>query len=179
MEKPDHLICLLRNLYVGQEATVRTDMEQQTGTKLGKEYDKAVFCHPAYLTSVQSIQLCPTLCNPMDCSPPDSSVYGIFQVRILEWISIFFSRGSSWFRDETHISWVSCTGRRILLPLAPSMWNARLDETQAGIKTDRRNINNLRYADDTTLMTETEEELKSLLMRVKEESEKAGLKLNI
>ena len=59
------------------------------------------------------------------------------------------------------------------------MWNARLDETQAGIKTDRRNINNLRYADDTTLMTETEEELKSLLMRVKEESEKAGLKLNI
>ena len=59
------------------------------------------------------------------------------------------------------------------------MWNARLNKTQAGIKTARRNINNLRYADDTTLMTETEEELKSLLMRVKEESEKAGLKLNI
>ena len=59
------------------------------------------------------------------------------------------------------------------------MWNARLDETQAGIKTARRNINNLRYADDTTLMTETEEELKRPLMRVKEESEKAGLKLNI
>ena len=59
------------------------------------------------------------------------------------------------------------------------MRNARLDEPQAGIKIDRRNINNLSYADETTLMAESEEELKSLLTRVKEESEKAGLKLNI
>ena len=59
------------------------------------------------------------------------------------------------------------------------MQNARLDEAQAGIKTARRNINNLRYADDTSLMAEKKEELKSLLMKVKEESEKAGLKLNI
>ena len=59
------------------------------------------------------------------------------------------------------------------------MRNAGLEETQAGIKTARRNINNLRYADDTTLMAESEEELKSLLMKVKEESEKFGLKLNI
>ena len=59
------------------------------------------------------------------------------------------------------------------------MRNARLDEAQAGIKISGRNINNLRYADDTTLMEESEEELKSLLMKVKEESEKAGLKLNI
>ena len=59
------------------------------------------------------------------------------------------------------------------------MQNARLDKAQAGIKTAGRNINNLRYADDTTLKTESEEELKSLLMKVKEESEKAGLKLNI
>ena len=59
------------------------------------------------------------------------------------------------------------------------MWNAGLDEAQAGIKIAGRNINNLRYADDTTLMAESEEELKSLLMKVKEESEKAGLKLNI
>ena len=59
------------------------------------------------------------------------------------------------------------------------MWNAGLDEAQAGIKTARRNSNNLRYADDTTLMAESEEELKSLLMKVKEESEKVGLKLNI
>ena len=59
------------------------------------------------------------------------------------------------------------------------MRNAGLEEAQAGIKIVRRNINNLRYADDTTLMAESEEELKSLLMRVKEESEKVGLKLNI
>ena len=59
------------------------------------------------------------------------------------------------------------------------MWNAGLDESQAGIKIAERNISNLRYADDTTLMAESEEELKSLLMKVKEESEKVGLKLNI
>ena len=59
------------------------------------------------------------------------------------------------------------------------MRNAGLEEAQAGIKTDRRNLNNLRYADDTTLMAESEEELKSLLMKMKEESENVGLKLNI
>ena len=59
------------------------------------------------------------------------------------------------------------------------MWNTRLNEAQAGIKISRRYINNLRYADDTTLMADSEEELKSLLMKVKEESEKAGLKLSI
>ena len=59
------------------------------------------------------------------------------------------------------------------------MWNARLDEAQAGIKIARRNSNNLRCADDTTLMAESEEELRSLFMKVKEESEKVGLKLNI
>ena len=59
------------------------------------------------------------------------------------------------------------------------MWNARLDEAQAGIKIARRKINNLRYADDTTLMAESKEKLKSLLMKVKEESEKVGLKFNV
>ena len=59
------------------------------------------------------------------------------------------------------------------------MWNVKLDEEQAGIKMATRNINNLRYSDDTTLMAESEAELKSLLMKVKEESEKVGLKLNI
>ena len=59
------------------------------------------------------------------------------------------------------------------------MQNARLEEAEDGIKTARRNINNLRYADDTTVVAESEEQLKSFLMRVKEESEKAGLKLNI
>ena len=58
------------------------------------------------------------------------------------------------------------------------MWNSGLDESQAGISVARRNINNLRYTDDTTLMAESEEELKSFLMKVKEESEKVGLKLN-
>ena len=79
-------------------------------------------------------QLCPTLSNPTDCSPPGSSVHGIFQARVLEWGAIAFSE----------IAW--------------------------------RNINHLRYADDTTLMAESEE-LKSLLMKL--ESEKVGLKLNI
>ena len=59
------------------------------------------------------------------------------------------------------------------------MWNVGLDDSQAGIKIAKRNINNLRYADDTTLMAESKEELKSLLMRVKDESEKTGLKLNM
>ena len=92
------------------------DMEQQTGSKLGKEYIKAVHCHPAYLIYMQT-----------------------------EYI----------------------------------MRNAGLEEAQAGIKFARRNINNLRYADDTTFMVENEEELKSLLMKVKEKSEKVFLKLNI
>ena len=93
---------------------VELDMEQPTGSKSGKEYIKTVYCHPAYLTYMQSI-----------------------------------------------------------------MQNAGLNEAQAGIKIARRNISNLRYADDTTLMAESEEELKSLAMNVKEESEKVGLKLNI
>ena len=92
------------------------DMEQQTGSKSGKEYVKAVYCHPAYLTSMQSKYI---------------------------------------------------------------MRNTGLQEAQAGIKIARRNINNLRYADDTTLVEESEEALKSLLMKVKEESGKVGLKLNI
>ena len=111
--KPDHLTCLLRNLCAGQKATVRTRHGTQTGSKLGKEYVKAVYCHPAYLTYMQT-----------------------------EYI----------------------------------MRNAGLEEAQAGIKSAERNINNLRYADDTTLMAESEEELKSLLMKVKEESEKVGFK---
>ena len=109
MRIPDHLNCLLRNLYTGQEETVRTGH----GSKLGKEYDKAVYCHLAYLTHMQ------------------------------------------------------CTSCEML------------DNSQAGVRIAGRNINNLRYIDDTTLMAESEEELKSLLRKVKEESEKAGIKLNI
>ena len=112
---PDHLTCLLRNLYAGQEATVRT----RHGTTDWLQIGKGV--HQGYILS-------PCLFN----------LYA-------EYI----------------------------------MLNAGLDEAQAGIKVTKRNINNLRYADDTTLMAEREEELKSLLMKVKEESEKASLKLNI
>ena len=88
--------------------------------------------------AAKSLQSCLTLCDPMDCSLPGTSVHGIFQARVLEWVAIAFSD-----------------------------------------KIARRNINNLRHADDTTLMAESEEELKSLLMKMKEEGEKAGLKLNI
>ena len=100
-------------------------------------------------------QSCPTLCDPVDCSLPGSSVHGIFQARILEWVAISFSRKEYTTR------------------------NAGLEEAQAGIKIAGRNSSNLRYADDITLIAESEEELKSLLMKVKEESEKVGLKLNI
>ena len=99
----------------GKKQQLELDMKQQTGSKLGKEYIKAVYCHPACLTSM-------------------STEY--------------------------------------------TMWNSGLDESQAGIKTAGRNINNLRYAHDTTLKAESKEELKSLLMKV-QESENADLKLNI
>ena len=62
----------------------------------------------------KSLQLCLTLCDPMDCSPPGSSVRGILQVRILQWVGMPFSRGSSWLRDQIHLSCLSCTGKRVL-----------------------------------------------------------------
>ena len=102
-------------------------------------------------------QSCPTLNDPMDWSLPGSSIHGIFQAKVLEWVAIAFS--------NLYAEYI--------------IRNAGLDEAQAGIKIARRNINNLIYADDTTLMVESEEELKSLLMKAKEESEKVGLKLNI
>ena len=112
---PDHPTCLLRNLYAGQEATVRTGHGTTDWFQIGKGVQ-------------QGCTLSPCLYN----------LYAEYITR-----------------------------------------NAGLDEEQAGIKIAGRNINNLRYADDTTLMAESEEELKSLLMKVKEESEKVGLKFNI
>ena len=114
MGMPNHLICLLRNLYVGQEATVRTGHGTTDWFQIGK---------------------------------------GVHQGCVLS--SCLFNLYAEYI-----------------------MQNARLNEAQAGIKIAGRNINNLRYADDTTLMAESKEELKSLLMKVKE-SEKAGLKPNI
>ena len=112
---PDHLTCLLRNLYAGQEATVRTGHGTTDWFQIGKG-----------------------VCQGCKLSPCLFKLYTEYIVR-----------------------------------------NAGLEEAQAGIKTAGRNINNLRYADDTTLMEESEEELKILLMKVKEESEKVGLQLNI
>ena len=63
-------------------------------------------------------ELCPTLCNPMDCSPPGSSVHGVLQARVLEWVAISFSRGSSQSRDQSRVCCNSCLGRRIVLPLS-------------------------------------------------------------
>ena len=103
---PDHLTCLLRSLYAGQEATVRIELEQWTISKLGKEYIKAVYCNPSYLTymshqgspnmqiaaaAAKSLQSCPTLCDPIDGSPPGFPVPGILQARTLEWVAISFS----------------------------------------------------------------------------------------
>ena len=112
---PDHLTCLLSNLYAGQDVTVRTGHETTDWFKNGK---------------------------------------GVCQTCILS--SYLFNLYAEYI-----------------------MWNARLNDSQAGIKIAGGNINNLRYADDTTLMAESEEELKSLLIRVKQENEKPGLKLNI
>uniref|UniRef100_A0A8B9Y1E2 Reverse transcriptase domain-containing protein n=1 Tax=Bos mutus grunniens TaxID=30521 RepID=A0A8B9Y1E2_BOSMU len=115
MRIPDHLTCLLRNLYAGQEATVRTGHGTTDWFQIGKG-----------------------VCQGCILSPCLFNLYAEYVMR-----------------------------------------NARLEKVQAGIKIAGRNINNLIYADDTTLMAESEEELKSLLMKVKEESEKVGLKLNI
>ena len=112
---PDHLTCLLRSLYAGQEATVRTGPGTKDWFHIGKR-----------------VHQCCTV-------PP--CLFNLYAEYIMR--------------------------------------NAGLEEAQAGIRIAGRNINNLRYADDTTLMGESEEELKSLLMKVKEESEKVGLKLNI
>ena len=109
MRIPDHLTCLLRNLYTGQEQQLETDMEQQTGSKQEKEYVKAVYCHPAYLTHMQS------------------------------------------------------TSYKM-----PGWMKHKLESRLSG------DICKLRYADDTTFVVENEEELKSLLMKMKEEGEKIG-----
>ena len=115
MEIPDHLTCLLRNLYAGKEATVRTRHGTTDWFQIGKGVRQGCILSPYF--------------------------FNLYEEYIMR--------------------------------------NAGLEEAQAGIKIAGRNINNLRYADDTTLMAESEEELNSLLMKVKEETEKVGLKLNI
>ena len=132
----------------------------------------------------KSLQSCLAWCDPLECSLPGSSVHGILQARILEWIAMLFSRGSSWPRDWTQApalqaDFFTVWATREALYAEHMMWNAGLDESQARMKIAGRNINNIKYADDTTLIAESKEELKSLLMKVKEESENVGLELNI
>ena len=113
----DHLTSLLSNLYAGQEATVRTGQGPIDWFQIGKRVHQGYILSPclfnlnaAYI--MQSVRLkwseaaqsCPSLCNPMDCSLPGSSVLGIFQATVLEWIAISFSRGSSQPRDQTRVS---------------------------------------------------------------------------
>ena len=97
---------------------------------------------PCYRHSVslcvcaKSLQLCPTLCDPMDCSPPGSSVHGVLQARILEWVAMPSSRGSSWPRDRTCISHVYCIGRQVLYQEchweAPvSLWKWKVSESES------------------------------------------------
>ena len=121
-----------------------------------------------------------TLCDPMDCSPPGTSVHGILLARILEWVAISFSRVIV-PTQGSNPGLLHC--RQVLYHLSLKgeyiKRNAWLDEAQTGLKIAGRNTNNLRYADVTTLMAESEEDLKSLLVKMKVESEKVGLKLNI
>ena len=132
MEIPDRIIWLQRNLYAGQEAAVRTGHGTTNWFQIGKGVlqvlSPCAYCHPAYLTYMQNVkwsevaQLCPTLCYPVDCSPPGSSVHGILQARILEWVAISFSRGSSWPRDQTQISRIA--GRHFnLWAMREASWN--------------------------------------------------------
>ena len=159
-------------------------MEKWTSSKLGKEYVKVTYCHPAYLTymqsesesrSVESNFLWPPWTIYTSCNSPGQNT-GMGSLSLLQ--EIFPTQVSNW-------GLLHC--RKILYQLSYQgslfaeyiMWNVRLNEAQAVINTAGKNINNLRYADDTTRMAESEEELKSLLMKVKRESEKADLKLNV
>ena len=128
----------------------------------------------AVAATAKLLQLCPTLCGPMDCSLSGSSVHGIFQAKC--WSGLPFPSPGD--LPDPGIEPRSPTLQADTIPSEPpGKQNAGLVEAQAGIKIARRNISNLRYTDDTTLMAESKEELKSLLMKVKQESEKVGLKL--
>ena len=106
---PDHLTCLLRNLYTGQEATGHGTTDW---FPVRREVCQGCILSPCLFNlyarwkekKSEVAQSCPALCDPMDCSPPGSSVHGIFQAIVLEWIAISFSRGSSWPRDQTQVS---------------------------------------------------------------------------
>ena len=126
-------------------------------------------------------QSCPTLCNPMYCSLPRSSIHGMNTGVGCHFLlqRIFPTQGSNLGLLHCRQTLYRLSHQGSLLYAEYIMQNSGLDKAWAGIKIARRNINNLRYADDTTLTVERKEDLNSLLMKVKEESEKVGLKLNI
>ena len=168
MGTPDHLTCLLRNLYAGQEATVKPDLEQWTVSKLGKEHVKAVYCHLTYLTYMQSeSENCSVV---SDFVTSWAVVHGILQARILEWVAV----PSPGDLPNPGIEPRSPTLQEDSLPAetqGKSLHHEKCRaEAQVGIRTVGRNINNFWYADDTTVMAESEEELWNLLMKLKEDN---------
>ena len=166
----DHPTCLLRNLYAGQEATVRTGHETADWFKTGKGVHQGCILSPCLFNLYAkccALLLSLTLGTPWTEACQTLLSMGNVQARILEWAAISFSRGSSQLRDQTQVSHIAGRFFTIWATREAIIWNASLDEAQAGIKIVRRNINNLRYADDTTLIGETEEDLKSLLLKVK------------
>ena len=112
---PDHLTCLLWNLYAGQEATVRTGHGTVDWFQIGKGVRQGYILLPCLLTCYAECVLsdftCVWLCDPMDYSPPGSSLHGYPQARILEWVAVPSSRGSSRPGNRTWVSYVSCIGR--------------------------------------------------------------------
>ena len=95
--------------------------ESQAGIKIAGRNNNLRYAD-ACMHAMSSLQLCPTLCNPMDHSPPGSSVHGILQAKILEWVAISFSRGSSCPRNQTLVSYISCVGRWVLT--TSTIWEA-------------------------------------------------------
>ena len=141
-----------------KEQQLESDMEQQTSSKLRKEYDKAVYLSPCLL-NLHAEWKWKLFSRVQLCNPMDYTVHGILLARILEWVAIPFSRGSSQPRDQTQVSCIT-GGFFTSWAIRKSQyaeyitWSAGMDESQAGIKIAETNINNLRYADDTTLMAE-------------------------
>ena len=120
------------------EITILPVLGEQEGTHVwghtDRGWDTQAFWHQrhdaVYISVSVLIQSLPTLCDPMDCSPSGSSVHGIFQARILDWVVISYSRGSPWPRDRTRVSCISCTGRQILYHGATKEANGELEKKQ-------------------------------------------------
>ena len=181
---PDYLTCLLRNLYAGQEATVRTGHITTNWLQIGKGVRQGYILSPCFFYFIDYAKV-------FDCVDRNKLWKILKQMGILDHLTCLLRNlyagqeatvrtghgTADWFQIGKGIH-QDCILSLCLFNLDTEyvMRNAGLDEAQAGIKIAGRNISNTRYADDTTLMAESEEELKSLLMKVKEESGKSWLK---